>query len=77
MKRLSYKSLYLKEKNKKETYKDTVDKIIETLKTFDNIKITDITGDSVVGKTRYIEIRQHDKFLQLVFNLNFLEENIE
>lgn len=77
MKRLSYKSMYLKEKNNKETYKDTLDKIIETLNTFDNIKITDTTGDSICGKTRYIEIRQHDKFLQIAFNLNFLEENKE
>ena len=69
MKRLSYKSMYLKEKNSKETYKDTIDKIIDTLKTFDNIKIIDKITGGYFGKQRYIEIRQNDKFLQIAFYL--------
>ena len=74
MKRPSYKYLFLKEKSNKETYKECLDKLLETLKTFDNVEIIDKTHDVYpLYKIREIEVRQNDKHLQIALNEAVME----
>ena len=78
MNRPKYKYLYFREKSNKETYLDTLNKIIETLKTFNDIQVKDKVQDVFsLEKARFIEIRQNDKFLQVVLNLSIMESEEE
>ena len=78
MNRPKYKYLYFREKSNKETYLDTLNKIIETLKKFNDIQVKDKVQDVFsLEKARFIEIRQNDKFLQVVLNLSIMESEEE
>lgn len=76
MKRLKYKSLYLEEKADKEIYKESLNKLLETLKTFNNIKVLDKVQLYRFNKIRTIEVRQNEKYLQISFNLDILESEV-
>ena len=66
--------MYLKEKSDKETYKEMLNRILDTLKTFENIEVRDkIYNNPPLDKIRCIEIKQNDKYLEIALNLDALE----
>ena len=76
--RKKYKSLYLKAKCDKETYKRCLDSLLETLKTFDNVEVKDKIWDRFPLDTlREIEVRQNDKFLDIALNVDLLSDKDE